>query len=75
MGERTSPTSGVQISHAAMKIYLTEVVKNVQISSVPMSTRKKTRSDSKVQHQLLVKKMSGNVLSEGTDIQPKIVIL
>ena len=28
-----------------MKIYLTEVVKNVQISSVPMSTRKKTRYD------------------------------
>ena len=28
-----------------MKIYLTKVVKNVQISSVPMSTRRKTRYD------------------------------
>ena len=43
LSEGTDTYTGEQRSHAAMKIYVTEVVKNVQISSVPMSTKKKTR--------------------------------
>ena len=43
LSEGVDTYTGEQGSRAAMKIYLTEVVENVHISTVPMSTRKKTR--------------------------------